>query len=81
MFPDRGNEGDRRSACARERLVKVFRECVYAVLLVLESEYGIIENRRESIGWIEQRSLLVYMYIRSLLSMLLLALEELDVEH
>lgn len=61
--------------------MKVFRECVYAVLLVLESEYGIIENRRESIGWIEQRSLLVYMYIRSLLSMLLLALEELDVEH
>lgn len=61
--------------------MKVFRECVYAVLLVLESEYGIIENRRESIGWIEQRSLLVYMYIRSLLSMLLLALEELYVEH
>lgn len=54
---------------------------MYAVLLVLESEYGIIENRRESIGWIEQRSLLVYMYIRSLLSMLLLALEELYVEH
>lgn len=61
--------------------MKVFRECVYAVLLELESEYGIIENRRESISWIEQRSLLVYMYIRSLLSMLLLALEELDVEH
>lgn len=61
--------------------MKVFRECVYAVLLVLESEYGIIENRRESIGWIEQRSLLVYMYICSLLSMLLLALEELYVEH